>query len=357
MMSRFSRRSGLFPAMAAAAFALGAAGCDDSSCEGADAAGPERVAPPGAPRSAPCPPLVNVVLRTTREALAAAADEDPSRLAARICVDSRCEDLPLDAAQPSAEGGEPSLSFYLALEGVDARTGDHLAAVSVYVRDGRAPIFTAAREVSLAGSGCVDRGCGTCGLTTLAFDVPPAATPDAPCGRELVASVRADVPLGLASSTLFAEVCVADGCHGEAIVFEGAVAPAGELVEIAVPVDARRFAGQEQVVKLSLGYEPGAPIYTDARLLRLDPAALGCRAAGEPDVVFSITPDALATGGSRPPPRPLPAAGGDEPLRPGGGRGARRAGAPGGAGRSPLRTPFGRRRAAPSRLSRRRPPR
>lgn len=312
--SRRSRpRSTLVAACLAAAGAGLGCSAESSSygTSGFDPDGRARAPEPWAPPAA-CPPLVNLTLRATVDAIAAGAGADPSALSVRLCVDSSCEDVPLLSGRPSREGDAPALTFDLPLDGADARASTHLAAVSVSAPGGRAPLFAAAREFSLGGeAACRGSVCSSCVPTTsLVFDVTLAAKPPEPCGGELVASVRAREALELASPTLFAEVCVDAFCHEAPVSFAASAVAAGESVDVVVPLGGRFGGPSERVVKLSLGYEPGAPVYSDARLLALDGAALGCDAAAAPDVVFELRAGALpAPEGDTPapPPRPGPA--------------------------------------------------
>ncbi|HEU4411520.1 MAG TPA: hypothetical protein VFS43_40115 [Polyangiaceae bacterium] len=242
---------------------------------------------------------------------------NPSGLSVRLCLDARCEDRPLEAGRPTSdEKGAPGLAFDLALDGLDPRRVDHLAAVSLYSPGQRAPLFTDVREFTFfSGGGCQGFDCGTfsCGPPVVAFDIPDDVAPAAPCGAgaggELVVAVRAEEALVLASPTLFAEVCVDSACREARVSVPEGQPAGGDLVTIVVPLGAQAFAGGEHVVKLALGYESGAPLYTDARLMSFDPGAL-CGREGEADVVFSINADALPT---RPTPRPIPDAGTTEP--------------------------------------------
>ncbi len=314
MNSLRSRAARCSPATFVAALfcAAAASGCGESGC-GTEA--PPNGAWQGddepssrAPTTA-CPPLLSVLLRTSRGALARQAGVDPSGLSVRFCVDSSCEDLPLDAARAGFEGDQPVLAFDLALDDLDARAPTHLAALSIYAPGGVAPLFTAAREIYLESAGaCSGSACSACPVNVVPFgvtpkgDEPPGGLPEPEaCGGEVVASVRAEGVIALGATSLAAQLCVDELCREATLSFPRGVIAAGEFAELVLPLGARFDAGPEHVIKLSLGYEPGAPVYSEARLMPLDEiASLGCDRSGEPDVVFSIRPESL---GTRPPPQ------------------------------------------------------
>lgn len=310
MMSRRSRRLDRPSATLAALLvcaAGAAAGCSDSSYEDA----PSRSGYGGGGKRMPnaCGSAMSLVLLTTREALEREAGADASRLSVRVCIDSSCEDMQLDAAYPWVENDQAALAFDLTLDGLDPLAGTHLAAVSVYASGQKAPYFTDVREFSYSPTGgCRGFSCSTCPPSSLAFEMPGAA-PQEPCASELVVSVQADEAFELASPTLFAEVCVDSICQEAKAFLPEALPPKGGLITVVVPLDAKLAAGGEHVVKLSLGYEAGSPLYADERLMSLDPGAIGCERDGEPDVVFSIDAEALPT---QPTPRPLPGSGASE---------------------------------------------
>lgn len=304
MMFRRSRRLGQ-PSATLAALVLCAAGvaagCSESSHEDA----PARAGRGGGGDRTPsaCSPIMSLVLLTTRDVLEREVDADASRLSVRVCVDSSCEDMQLDAARPWVENDQPALAFDLTLDGLDPLADTHLVAISVYAPGQKAPYFTDVQEFSYSPTGgCRGFACSTCPPSSLAFEMPAAVTPE-PCASELVVSVQADETFQLASPTLFAEVCVDSTCQEAKAFLPDALPPKSGLVTVVVPLDAKLVAGGEHVVKLSLGYEVGSPLYADERLMSLEPSAIGCERDGEPDVVFSIDADALPT---QPTPRPLP---------------------------------------------------
>lgn len=298
-------RRALAPALLASCFVGAGAACDDDDSDDAWSDGPSgrdencrrgrrrREAPP-----AVCASSAGFVLDAPG---AARAGVDPSTLWVRACVDAICTDRPLFSGAPELDRGEGIFSFDLSLAALSCGQGPHLAAISLYDSLARAPLFTDAREVSLA---CDGAGCR---LPSFRFAVPADAFR---CEeRGALIGLRAPAAIALEPGAAPAVVVCVDSLCSEPIalpVGEAGIEP-GLTVDVLVQgVERSAVEATKHVVELKVGPGRDSALFSETFELVLDPtSSFACEAERAPDYVLPLRADmfsALDPGGGRPPP-------------------------------------------------------